>query len=92
MAWLRVQVLKESLLEEGKLLDRIMQAHADNDEHVKQPKASRKGYMGQVQQAPIHAHTQTRTHAHIHTHTHTHTHVSGVGFYRSRGEGLGRRV
>ncbi len=26
----------------------LMQAHADNDEHVKQPKATRKGYMGQL--------------------------------------------
>ena len=25
-----------------------MQAHADNDQHVKQPKATRKGYMGQL--------------------------------------------
>jgi hypothetical protein len=42
------QQLKRSLLEDGKLLSRIIQAHADNDEHVKQPKATRKGYMGQL--------------------------------------------
>jgi len=41
-------VLKQSLLEDGRLLSRIVEAHADNDEHVKQPKATRKGYMGQV--------------------------------------------
>jgi len=41
-------VLKQSLLEDGRLLTRIIEAHADNDEHVKQPKATRKGYMGQV--------------------------------------------
>jgi len=41
-------MLKQSLLEDGRLLSRIVEAHADNDEHVKQPKATRKGYMGQV--------------------------------------------
>lgn len=42
------QRLKHSLLEDGKLLPRIIKAHADNDEHVKQPKQTRKGYMGQL--------------------------------------------
>ena len=40
--------MQRSLLDEGKLLTRIIEAHADNDEHVRQPKAARKGYMGQL--------------------------------------------
>ena len=40
--------MQRSLLDEGKLLSRIIEAHADNDEHVRQPKAARKGYMGQL--------------------------------------------
>ena len=41
-------VLRKSLLDDGQLVSRIIQAHADNEEHVKQPKATRKGYMGQL--------------------------------------------
>ena len=42
------EVLQKSLLDEGQLLPRIIRAHADNDEHVKRPKAARKGYMGHL--------------------------------------------
>eukprot|EP00282_Hemiselmis_andersenii_P023543 CAMPEP_0172010284 /NCGR_PEP_ID=MMETSP1041-20130122/7652_1 /TAXON_ID=464988 /ORGANISM="Hemiselmis andersenii, Strain CCMP439" /LENGTH=551 /DNA_ID=CAMNT_0012664643 /DNA_START=95 /DNA_END=1747 /DNA_ORIENTATION=+ len=40
--------LKRSLFTDGELLDRIISAHARNDEWVKEPKRSRLGYMGQL--------------------------------------------
>jgi hypothetical protein len=40
--------MSESLLTDGRLLTRIVQAHKDNDEALKQPKSCRKGYMGQL--------------------------------------------
>mmetsp|Transcript_15148 Transcript_15148/g.36977 ORF Transcript_15148/g.36977 Transcript_15148/m.36977 type:complete len:611 (+) Transcript_15148:93-1925(+) len=39
---------KVSLFRDGEILERIIDAHAANDEHAKQPKACRKGYMGQL--------------------------------------------
>ena len=40
--------MSESLLTDGRILTRIIQAHKDNDEALKQPKSCRKGYMGQL--------------------------------------------
>jgi len=44
------RAMSESLLTDGKMLTRIIDAHKDNDEAVKQPKSCRKGYMGQLRQ------------------------------------------
>lgn len=40
--------MSESLLTDGQMLTRIIAAHKDNDEALKQPKSCRKGYMGQL--------------------------------------------
>ncbi|EKX54521.1 hypothetical protein GUITHDRAFT_99998 [Guillardia theta CCMP2712] len=40
--------IKQSLFEDSKILDRIMEAHVKNDEALKQPKSTRKGYMGHL--------------------------------------------
>ena len=65
-------MLKKSLLEEGQLLQRIVRAHADNDQHVKKPKTARKGYMGHLRLMSIAVVKSAKVfaaRAHIHTHT-----------------------
>jgi hypothetical protein len=42
------ETLKRSLFSDGRILDVIMDAHANNDGYVKQPKSCRKGYMGHL--------------------------------------------
>jgi len=44
------RAMSESLLTDANMLARIIDAHKDNDEAVKQPKSCRKGYMGQLRQ------------------------------------------
>jgi hypothetical protein len=42
--------IKGSLFFDGQILERIIRSHAENEEAEKQPKATRKGYMGQLRE------------------------------------------